>query len=142
MVYTLVDIYTKLGQYVTPDLIECNQPAVQDALRRAARMFCVETWAWSEWQTGLVLPEEPREAPTAAATGAGVLTGTYCYAITNVTANGESLAGRVSFPVTAASREISLANIPIGPTGTISRNIYRTLSTGNGLWFLLSLIHI
>lgn len=59
----------------------------------------------------------------------GPLIGAYYYAVTFVTSSGEEYIGTVSNTVTAYSGSI-LLDLPIGYTGTISRNIYRT--SGNG----------
>ena len=69
-------------------------------------------------------------APVIADAGAGLIeAGTYEYAVTFVTADGETEAG---FPsnalVIAASHNISLTSIPLGGPGTISRKLYRRLN--------------
>jgi hypothetical protein len=59
------------------------------------------------------------------------------YQVTFVTANGETTAGTTSTPLlNVASKQISLSSIPVGPTGTTARKIYR--STNNSA-FLLAL---
>lgn len=131
MVSVLADLFTTLGQNVTPDMIDCNQPAVEEALRRAARHFCTDTWAWREWQHGLTLAAAPTTAPTAVPAGTGVLTGAYNYATTNVTANGESILGCSSLTANPVSQSVNLTVIPLGPTGTLSRNIYRSVTGGD-----------
>jgi parallel beta-helix repeat protein len=69
-------------------------------------------------------------ALTATASGtAGNPNGTYTYKVTYLTINGETSGGTTSASVSPASKQVSLTNIPTGPSGTIGRRIYRT-STG------------
>lgn len=57
----------------------------------------------------------------------GVLSGTYYYSCTFVTALGETAPWPgTAVPVTVAARRINLSGIPIGPSGVIARRIYRT----------------
>lgn len=77
-------------------------------------------------------------AITLGSAGAGVLTGTYQYVATFTTATGET---NVNFNLapnsfTYAANIASLTNIPIGPTGTTGRNIYRTFANTNNFFFL------
>lgn len=79
-------------------------------------------------------------APTAAVSAtAGVLTGTYEYAVTFVNASGETLASPVSNPVSPSAKQVNLTAIPIGGTGTTARNIYRD-KNGAGNWRLIATI--
>lgn len=73
----------------------------------------------------------PQTNLTFAAGGAGVLTGTYYYTQTFVTALGETSpwAGTAT-GVALSSQQASLTNIPTGATGTIARRIYRTKAGG------------
>lgn len=64
-------------------------------------------------------------APVAALGAAGVLTGTYEYRVTFVTASGETLASADSNAITPSSQQVSLSAIPLGGTGTTQRKIYR-----------------
>jgi hypothetical protein len=67
----------------------------------------------------------PLTAPTVSNAGTGTLTGTYQYAITFVNATGETGAGPASSNVTLSTQGTNLTAIPVGPTGTTARNIYR-----------------
>lgn len=63
--------------------------------------------------------------------------GAYLYKVTFVTANGETQGGTASGSVTlVASHKMSLTAIPLGPTGTLYRNIYRTTAGGSSYLFL------
>ncbi|MDB5182188.1 MAG: exported protein of unknown function, partial [Candidatus Saccharibacteria bacterium] len=77
----------------------------------------------------------PISAPGAATAAlnatAGNLTGTYSYVVTFVTANGETTAGTASNSVTASAQTIDLSSIPLGPSGTTARKIYRTAAGGS-----------
>lgn len=77
------------------------------------------------------------EPPVAALAGAGagnVDNGAHKYLVTFVTATGESAGGAVSAAVTVVDKtadgKVALTAIPLGPTGTVSRNIYRTVAAG------------
>jgi hypothetical protein len=66
---------------------------------------------------------------------AGVLTGDYFYAITYFIDGVESVTSCVSNTVSPSSNAIDLT-LPIGPTGTTERDIYRTEAGGTQLKFL------
>lgn len=70
--------------------------------------------------------------------GSGNLSsGNYQYKVTFVTANGETQGGTASTILTlAASHKATLTAIPLGPTGTLYRNIYRTAAGGSTYYFL------
>lgn len=72
----------------------------------------------------------PSSSATPATGAAGALTGTYGYAVTFVTAQGETAPwpGTVT-TVAPSSQRVSLTSIPIGPAGTTARRIYRTIGT-------------
>lgn len=72
-------------------------------------------------------------APTAADGGAGALAaGTYEWAVTFVTAQGETAIGAESTPlVLGASKQANLTSIPVGGPGTVSRRIYRSVDGGD-----------
>jgi len=74
-------------------------------------------------------------------TGGLVTAGDHYYAITYVTASGESTIGSVSDAVTntTACSETQLTNIPIGDDGTTSRKIYRTAANSSTFKFLATL---
>jgi uncharacterized phage protein gp47/JayE len=56
---------------------------------------------------------------------AGNLNGTYEYAVSFITATGETLASVESNAVIPVNQQVDLANIPIGGPGTTGRKIYR-----------------
>ena len=71
--------------------------------------------------------QPPTTSPTLTATGSGVLTGTYYYYVTYVTAaGGETNSGVQSAAVSPAGQSVQLTNIPIGPSGVTARRLYRT----------------
>ena len=72
---------------------------------------------------------------------AGLITsGTHYYAMTYVTAGGEEVLGSVSNTITtSAGHAQATLNLPIGYSGTITRNIYRTLAGGTTLKLLASI---
>lgn len=70
------------------------------------------------------------DKPTVALIGGGI-TGTFYYKTTYVTANGESEGSRVSDAVVAAGSAMTVT-VGLGPTGTTSRKVYRTLTTPSG----------
>jgi hypothetical protein len=61
--------------------------------------------------------------------------GAYYYAVTYVTAGGEEIVGSVSNTVTVVANKI-LLSLPLGYSGTLTRNIYRTTGGGAALKFL------
>lgn len=72
--------------------------------------------------------------------GAGVLSGTYTYAATFVSDQGEeSDVSALSNAVTLATQQGSLTNIPVGDARTVSRNIYRIGNTLTSLYLVGSL---
>ncbi len=78
-------------------------------------------------------------APTLTDQAAGNITGAIEYAVSFVTANGETLPGAISTPLTVTARTIRLTNIPLGGVGTLSRKIYRQ-KDGNAQWKLVTTI--
>ncbi len=79
--------------------------------------------------TSVTIPARPAPAaPTTADGGAGALAaGTYNHVITFVVNGEESQHGAYSANlVLGANRQVSLTNIPLGPSGTTARKIYRT----------------
>ena len=69
---------------------------------------------------------------------AGNLNGDYYYAITYVVDGVELVTGCVSNTVTATNHEIDLT-LPIGPTGTTARDVYRVEGGGSQLKFLVKI---
>ncbi|MFB3880956.1 MAG: hypothetical protein ACE149_06815 [Armatimonadota bacterium] len=78
-----------------------------------------------------IAPDVPVPPPAAAhaapAAGIALEIGYYEYAVTFVTANGETTAGvRCSVTTTSGNQHVDLTTIPIGPAGTVARRLYRT----------------
>lgn len=72
----------------------------------------------------VALPAAPNAAAVA---GAGLEIGLYQYAVTFVTANGETTPGtEATVTTTSGNQQVSLTAIPIGPAGTTARRLYRT----------------
>jgi hypothetical protein len=74
----------------------------------------------------------PPGAPTLAlAAGTELGIGLYQYAVTFVTANGETTPGtQAQITTTSGNQRVQLSNIPIGPSGTTARRIYRSAVGG------------
>jgi hypothetical protein len=92
----------------------------------------------------------PASAPTlAASAGAGLDIGAYQYAVTFVTASGETLPGPLgSVSTTAGNQQVALTNIPLGPASSpiggavvtvLARRLYRTAVDGSALLLLATL---
>lgn len=82
--------------------------------------------------------QEPSPSAPSVALGSGsgnVDNGVHRYAITFVTAEGETQAGGVSAPITIADKtitgKISLTEIQVGGSNVTSRKIYRTAANGS-----------
>lgn len=71
-------------------------------------------------------------APVAAVGAATGMTGDYEYAVTFVTAEGETVQGLDSNIVSVSNQKVNLSSIPLGGAGTTKRRIYRQKGgTGN-----------
>jgi hypothetical protein len=87
----------------------------------------------------------PTTKPTAAAGAAGALTGVYKYTVTFVNDKGHEgnpkMSGSVvdSADVTLAAQKGNLTSIPLGPTGTSSRRIYRTIANGGTFLYVTTI---
>lgn len=68
-------------------------------------------------------------APSVAAGAAGTPNGTYKCQVTFVNAAGETVGGTEA-TVVVASQQISWSSIPLGPTTTTARKLYRTAAGG------------
>jgi hypothetical protein len=80
----------------------------------------------------------PGQCSAALHTGIALEIGYYEYAVTFVTANGETPAGtRRSITTTSGNQKVDLSSIPVGPSGVTKRRIYRT-AVGGGT---LKLVH-
>ena len=85
-----------------------------------------------------IAPDLPVSAPgqcnAALHTGIALEIGYYEYAVTFVTANGETMAGtRRSITTTSGNQKVDLGSIPVGPSGVTKRRIYRTAVGGGAL---------
>jgi len=106
------------------------------------RSYAYPPGAWwiesVEYPSGLYLPvlipfEEgvtpslgaPSRAPAAASGGAGPLDGTYTWGVTFFKSGGETVPGPYSAPLTLQGGAALLSGIPLGPPGTVGRNVYR-----------------
>jgi len=67
----------------------------------------------------------PASAPLAAVGGAGPLDGTYAWGVTFFKSGGETLPGPFSAALTLHGGTALLSGIPLGPPGTVGRNVYR-----------------
>jgi hypothetical protein len=73
------------------------------------------------------------------AAGTGPANGDYQYIVTFYTATLESNPSPVSLVITVAGGfDVDLADIPVGPAGTVGRKIYRTTVDTPGYYYLLS----
>ncbi len=89
----------------------------------------------------------PEVAPAlAAVAGAGLGVGVYQYAVTFVTASGETLPGPLAtVTTTAGNQQVQLSGIPIAPTSlpagvtVLARRLYRTSADGSGLSLLATM---
>jgi len=76
----------------------------------------------------------------AAISGSGTA-GTYEWAASFTNANGYTgLGANSATSVMGASWGATLTNVPLGPTGTTARNIYRRQTNGANTWFLIGTI--
>jgi uncharacterized phage protein gp47/JayE len=71
-------------------------------------------------------------APTAAVGSATGQTGTYEYAVSFVTAAGETMIGAISSPVVLANQKGAISAIPVGGPGTTARKLYRQKDGAGG----------
>lgn len=97
----------------------------------AAEQAIAET-AGMEFLTGPAASSGPPNVSAVTVTEeVGTLTaGAYKWVITFVTVKGETLGSAEISATLAASKQAKLANIPLGPLGTIERKIYRTKVAG------------
>ena len=86
----------------------------------------------SLYNNNLRLPQVviPNDTMTGATAGAGVLTGTYTYSVTFVTATGETDRNNgLMSSISASSNKIALSSIPVSTNPlVIARKIYRTVA--------------
>jgi hypothetical protein len=86
-----------------------------------------------------IISEMGAPAAVGLATAGNVNVGAHYYAMSYVTAGGEEVLGSVSNTVTIASsaKQVTL-HLPVGYSGVVSRNIYRTEAGGTALKLLAS----
>ncbi len=94
------------------------------------------------WFAPIAAPGTLTAAP---ASGSGSLTGAYQWVVTFITGTpdgagalhvaGETAAGTASTTVTLSAQNADLTAIPIGPTGTIGRRVYRTKAGGSTFYY-------
>lgn len=88
--------------------------------------------SWAELLLTAAAPDLSQvEAPTGTLTltptGSGVLTGSYYYAVTYVTADGETSYGALSGPVSPSAQQVAISGIPVSSdTSVTARKLYRT----------------
>jgi len=84
-------------------------------------------------------PGLPTACTAAINVTAGNLNGSYEYAVTFITASGETLQGPDAIAVTPVNQQVNLTAIPLGGTGTTQRKIYRQ-KNGTGPYQLVTTI--
>jgi len=83
----------------------------------------------------------PLTAPTATAGSAGLLSGSYQYAVTYVTSYGETDFCPLSAAVTVTSKQMNLTALPVSTDSAVTgRRIYRTNGTVAGTFYLVATI--
>lgn len=114
-------------------LFQFSAAGAQDTVARGLAVQALQTANTSN-QTSSKLTKlygdgiaSPASNVSYAAGSAGVLTGTYTYNVTYVTALGETAPwSGTPAQVTLSSQQMSLSSIPIGPAGVLKRRIYRS----------------
>lgn len=110
-----------------------------DANQPQARQSNLE---WVDTRVALLIgPDSPVAAPAASNAGTGnVDAGSHTWKITFVDLTGESTGSPASAAlVLGASSRVNLSAIPVGPTGTVARNVYRT-EAGGSTYYLVGTI--
>ena len=128
-------------------LVSPNNPAnAQDLNQLVAQIDGQNDAAFVSYQ-----PLAAPTAPTAAVSStSGVLNGAYAYCCVFVTGNvdgfgtihasgHQTAAGTASTTVNPANQEVTLSDIPLGPTGVVTRDLYRTKAGGSVFYYLDSL---
>ncbi len=86
----------------------------------------------------------PTAAPagTASVAGGSLSLGNYKYVYTNVSIDGESLpaAASANIATNGANLKIAVTGVLAGTTGTLKRNLYRTLVGGTGPFYFVTQI--
>lgn len=97
---------------------------------------------WVDTRVALIVgPDAPESAPAVSNGGAGNVTaGSHTWKITFVDLVGESTGGSASAAlVLGTPSRVNLSGLPIGPEGTIARNVYRTEAGGTTYYLVGSL---
>ena len=96
--------------------------------------------------SGLAVAAPSSSPALAVGAGAGLGIGTYQYAVTFVTASGETPPGPVAgVTTTSGNQQVNLTSIPLGPTSggvnvtVLARRLYRTSAGGSALLLLATL---
>jgi hypothetical protein len=89
----------------------------------------------------LVDPPTASTASLVSTSSGNVTNGSHNYHVTFVTATGETSLGTTSNTVIvdASHKQVTLSNIPIGPSSVTQRKLYRSDAGGTGYYFLATL---
>ncbi len=121
--------------------------AVMTATLPRTRFYALPPGAWwiesveyptGQWPVQYVNFEDSLVSPglgpagataSGVASGSGALTGSYQWATSFFKSGGETMPGGASSPLALAAQN-GLLTIPLGPPGTVGRNVYRSKSGG------------
>lgn len=96
------------------------------------------------WQNKTISYSQPQTSITAGTPGSGgaITVGTHSYYLTYVIGSSETIASAKSNIITAvlSTGQTSILTIPLGPTGTTARKVYRTIAGDTGLPLLVTTI--
>jgi len=93
-----------------------------------------ETFEGCQFEIEPVGGNAPGQCSAALHTGIALEIGYYEYAISFVTASGETPSGtRRSITTTSGNQKVDLSSIPVGPSGVTGRRVYRTAVGGGAL---------
>jgi hypothetical protein len=82
----------------------------------------------------------PAAPATAVVAGTGLSIGAYLYAVTFTSADGETApSATTGATTTTGNQKVNLSAIPLGPTGTTGRKLYRSKVGGGALYLLATL---
>lgn len=85
--------------------------------------------AYVDFEDNIITPSLGTPGATTAAAGAGTLSGSYQWATTFTKSGGETLPGPASGALVLAAQGGALT-LPLGPPGTVGRNLYRSKGGG------------
>jgi len=123
------------GAQTTPRRIWWKNTSTAAEILESCRFRRVQSGANDGLTFLQIAADVPKAAPGAPtlelAAGTELEVGVYKYAVTFVTANGETTTGTEAETTTTTNNErVQLTNIPTGPSGVTKRRIYRTLVGG------------